>query len=222
VENRRKAARRAEVERNDRALLEAARTVVAEDGAHASVATIAARAGVGVGTLYRRYRTKEQLFQRLCALTMGEYATAAEEGLALDDPWEGFAHFVTAAALAGTGALGPIAGAIEVTDEMSAVGARGDAAAGKVIGRAQAAGALRDDVGHVDVALLIEQLGRSPLVEQLTRHGRVDLLDAARHARRRLVAIAVAGLRAPARAPLAGPVPDWQMFTERWSRLGAD
>ena len=195
---------------------------MAEDGAHASVATIAARAGVGVGTLYRRYRTKEQLFQRLCALTMGEYATAAEEGLALDDPWEGFAHFVTAAVLAGTGALGPIAGAIEVTDEMSAVGARGDAAAGKVIGRAQAAGALRDDVGHVDVALLIEQLGRSPLVEQLTRHGRVDLLDAARHARRRLVAIAVDGLRAPARAPLAGPVPDWQMFTERWSRLGAD
>ena len=195
---------------------------MAEDGAHASVATIAARAGVGVGTLYRRYRTKEQLFQRLCALTMGEYATAAEEGLALDDPWEGFAHFVTAAVLAGTGALGPIAGAIEVTDEMSAVGARGDAAAGKVIGRAQAAGALRDDVGHVDVALLIEQLGRSPLVEQLTKHGRVDLLDAARHARRRLVAIAVDGLRAPARAPLAGPVPDWQMFTERWSRLGAD
>jgi AcrR family transcriptional regulator len=222
VENRRKAARRAEVERNDRALLEAARAVVAEDGAHASVATIAARAGVGVGTLYRRYRTKDQLFQRLCALTMGEYATAAEEGLALDDPWEGLAHFVAAAVLAGTGALGPIAGEVEVTDEMSAVSARGDAAAEKVIRRAQAAGALRDDVGPVDVALLIEQLGRSPLVEQLTKHGRVDLLDAARHARRRLVAIAVDGLRAPARAPLAGPVPDWQMFTERWSRLGAD
>jgi AcrR family transcriptional regulator len=222
VENRRKAARRAEVERNDRALVEAARTVVAEDGAHASVATIAARAGVGVGTLYRRYRTKEQLFQRLCALTMGEYATAAEEGLALDDPWEGFAHFATAAVLAGTGSLGPIAGAVEVTDEMSAVSARGDAAAEKVIRRAQAAGALRDDVGPVDVALLIEQLGRSPLVEQLTKHDRVDLLDAARHAHRRLVAIAVDGLRAPARARLAGPVPDWQMFTERWSRLGAD
>ena len=105
---------------------------------------------------------------------------------------------------------------------MSAVSGRGDAAAEKLIRRAQAAGALRDDVGPVDVALLIEQLGRSPLVEQLTKHGRVDLLDAARHARRRLVAITVDGLRAPARERLAGPVPDWQMFIERWSRREAD
>ncbi len=150
---------------------------------------------------------------------MGEYAAAAEEGLAREDPWEGFAYFVTGAVFAGTGALGPLAGAIEVTDEMSAVSARGDAAAEQVIRRAQAAGALRDDVGPVDVALLIEQLGRSPLVQQLTTRGRVDLLDAARHAHRRLVAIAVDGLRAPARARLAGPVPDWQLFTERWSRL---
>lgn len=218
MENRRRAARRAEVERNDRALLEAARAVVAEDGAHASVATIAARAGVGVGTLYRRYRTKEQLLQRLCVLAMGEYAAAAGEGLALDDPWEGFAHFVTEAALAGTGALGPIAGTIEVTEEMSAVSARGDAAAEAVIRRAQTSGALRDDVGPVDVALLIEQLGRSPLVEQLTRQGRVDLLGAARHARRRLIAIAIDGLRAPRPSRLPDPVPGWQMFTERWTR----
>lgn len=221
MENRRKAARRAEVERNDQALLEAARSVVAEDGAHASVATIAARAGVGVGTLYRRYRTKEELFQRLCTLALGEYAAAAEDGLALDDPWEGFAHFVTAAVLAGTGAFGPIAGTVEVTDEMSAVSARGDSAAEEVIHRAQAAGVLRDDVGPVDVALLIEQLGRSPVVEQLTKQGRVELLDAARHARRRLVAIAVDGLRAPARESLPRPLPEWQLFTERWSRPDA-
>src|SRR5690606_9129160 len=150
----RRAARRAEVERNDRALLDAARAVVADDGVHASVGTIAARAGVGGGTLYRRYRTKEQLLPRLCVLAVGEYAAAAEEGLALDDPWEGFAHFVTEAALAGTGALGPVAGTIEVTEEMSAASARGDAAAEAVVRRAQTAGVLRDDVGLVDVALL--------------------------------------------------------------------
>ncbi|MEO3805272.1 helix-turn-helix domain-containing protein [Nonomuraea sp. B1E8] len=48
-----------EVARNDRALLRAAREVLAVDGVHASVASIAARAGVGVGSLYRRYRTKQ-------------------------------------------------------------------------------------------------------------------------------------------------------------------
>ncbi len=217
MENRRKAARRAEVERNDQALLRAARAVVAEDGVHASVATIAARAGIGVGTLYRRYPTKERLFQHLCTLALKDYLSAAEEGRANDDPWDGFEHFVTHAVLAGTGALGRVAGTIEITEEMSAIGALGDAAAAQLIDRAHAAGALRTDVSAVDIALLIEQLGRSPLVEQLTTQGRTDLVDAAEHARRRLVAIAVDGLRAPAPAPLPDPPPDWNLFSERWA-----
>ncbi|HEX7131458.1 MAG TPA: helix-turn-helix domain-containing protein [Iamia sp.] len=217
MESSRRAARQAEVERNDRALLEAARAVVAEDGAHASVASIAARAGVGIGTLYRRYRTKEELFQRLSTLAMADHLRAAEEGLALDDPWAGLAHFVTEAVLAGTGALGPIAGSIEVTDDMAAMSTRGDAVAEQVIGRAREAGVLRPDVGSVDIALLVEQLGRSPLVEQLAKQGRTDLLDAARHARRRLIAIALDGLRAPAPALLPDPHPEWTLFTDRWS-----
>jgi AcrR family transcriptional regulator len=217
MDSRRKAARRAEVERNDRALLRAARAVVAEDGAHASVAAIAARAGVGVGTLYRRYRTKEQLFQHLCTLALQDYLRAAEEGLAHDDHWEGFAHYATHAVLAGTGALGAIAGTIKVTEEMSAVSARGDAAAEELISRAHDAGVLRRDVGAVDIALLVEQLGRSPLVEQLTKQGHTDLVDAAQHARSRIIAIALDGLRAPAPAPLPGPHPGWELFTERWT-----
>jgi AcrR family transcriptional regulator len=217
VESRRKAARRAEVERNDRALLRAARAVVAEDGAHASVAAIAARAGVGVGTLYRRYRTKEQLFQHLCTLALKDYLRGAEEGLAHDDPWGGLAHYVTHAVLAGTGALGAIAGTIEITDEMSTTGARGDAAAEELVRRAHHAGVLRADVGAVDIALLIEQLGRSPLVEQLTKQGRIDLVDPAEHARRRIIAIALDGLRAPAPALLPDPQPGWELFSERWT-----
>jgi len=217
VENRRKAARRAEVERNDRALLRSARAVVAEDGAHASVATIAARAGVGVGTLYRRYPTKEQLFQHLCTLALDDYLRAAEDGLAHHDPWDGLAHYVTHAVLAGTGALGAIAGTIAITDEMSATGARGDTAAEDLVRRAHDAGVLRPDVGAVDIALLIEQLGRSPLVEQLTKHGRTDLVDAAEHARRRIILVALDGLRAPAPAPLPDPRPGWELFTERWT-----
>jgi AcrR family transcriptional regulator len=217
VESRQKAARRAEVERNDRALLQAARAVVAEDGPHASVAAIAARAGVGVGTLYRRYRTKEQLFQHLCALSLNDYLRAAEEGLAHDDPWDGLAHYATHAVLVGTGALGAIAGTIEITDQMSTTSTRGDAAAEDLIRRAHDAGVLRADVGAVDIALLIEQLGRSPLLEQLTKQGRTDLADAAEHARRRLIAIALGGLRAPAPTPLPDPQPGWELFSERWT-----
>jgi hypothetical protein len=72
----------------------------------------------------------------------------------------------------------------------------------------------------VDIALLIEQLGRSPLEEQATRQGHSELVEAARHARARIVAIAVAGLRAPASEPLPGPRPGWELFTQRWSPPG--
>ncbi|WP_152361128.1 TetR/AcrR family transcriptional regulator [Microlunatus speluncae] len=221
MENRRKAARRDEVERNNRALLHAARAVVDEDGAHASVAAIAARAGVGVGTLYRRYRTKEQLFQHLCTITLTDYLRAAEEGLGHDDLWDGLAHYIEQAVLAGTGAFGAIAGTIEVTAEMNELSTRGDDAAEELVRRAHQAGVLRADVGAVDVALLIEQLGRSPLVETIGRQGRAELVEAAEHARRRLISIAVDGLRAPGGAPLAEPRPGWELFTERWTSPGA-
>lgn len=214
---RHREARRDEVERNDRALLDAARAVLAEDGRHATVATIAARAGVGIGTLYRRYPTKERLFQHLCLLALHDYLAAAEAGLAEPDPWTGFATYVRRAVLAGTGALAPIAGTVEVTEEMATLNRRGDAVAAAVIQRAHDAGVLRRDVTDVDVALLIEQLGRSPLVEQLSRQGRDDLLHAAAHARERLIHVVLDGLRTGRRTPLPAPAPDWNLFTERWT-----
>lgn len=215
--DRHRAARRSEVERNDRALLEAARQVFAEDGEHASVASIAARAGVGIGSLYRRYSTKEELFQHLCRLSLEEYLDAAEKGLSNPDPWNGLAEFVTAAVLMGTGSLGRLAGTIEVTEEMATTSERGDAVAGEVIDRARSAGVLRADVNDVDIALLIEQLGRSPLVEQVTRQRRTELLQAAVRARERLVAVALDGLRAEGSVPLPGPPPGPELFSERWS-----
>jgi hypothetical protein len=104
-----------------------------------------------------------------------------------------------------------------VTPEMAALSARGDAAATELVDRAHAAGVLRPDVTDVDIALLIEQLGRSPLEEQVTRQGHTGLVEAARHARTRIVDIALDGLRAPAPAPLPGPRPGWELFTHRWS-----
>src|SRR3954470_17541603 len=106
TERSRRAPRQAEAERNDRALLAAAREVLAVDGAHASVAAIAARAGVGIGSLYRRYRTKEELFQRLMSLSLDQWIEAAERGLAHDDPWEGLAYYVTAGIEISSGSLG--------------------------------------------------------------------------------------------------------------------
>jgi AcrR family transcriptional regulator len=206
----------ASADHTDRALLRAAREVIASDGAHASVAGIAARAGVGIGSLYRRYRSKDELFQHLCEVALDEWLQAAEQGLAYDDPWEGFAHYFNAGIDFGPGSLATLAGTIEVTPRMAAKSQRSDEAIDALVARARAAGVLRPDVTPVDLALLIEQLSKSPLLEQLHSQGRHDLDEAAMNARSRLAAIALDGLRSPSRGPLPGSAPSERLITERW------
>jgi AcrR family transcriptional regulator len=54
---------RADAQRNEDRLLKAAAAAIARDGANASVKDIARAAGVGVGTLYRRFPSKELLIE---------------------------------------------------------------------------------------------------------------------------------------------------------------
>ncbi|HEY1180228.1 MAG TPA: helix-turn-helix domain-containing protein [Phytomonospora sp.] len=213
----RPAPRRAEAERNDRALLRAAKEVLAVDGAHASVAAIAKRAGVGIGSLYRRYRTKEELFLHLLSVTLDQYLEAAETGLAMDDPWDGLAHYVRAVIGFGPGSLAPVAGTLTLTAEINAKSEHGDRAVAALVERAHGAGVLRADTTAMDVELLIEQLSKSPLLDQLGRQGRTELLPAARNARDRITAIALDGLRASGeRRELPGEAPGYELFSARW------
>lgn len=222
TDDTRRAPRRAEAERNDRALLKAAREVLAADGAHASVAAIAESAGVGIGSLYRRYRTKEELFQRLCVLSLDHWIQAAEQGLADDDPWAGLSRFIAACIDFGHGSLAPIAGLIEVTDEMRTKASRGDELLAALVARAHQSGTLRPDVSPVDISLLIEQLGSSPTLQQIRKQGRADLISAAVEAHRRIIAIALDGLRRGDTAPLPAYPPPEKLFSERWTPPPAD
>ena len=217
TDHTRRAPRQAEAERNDRALLDAARAILAVDGARATVAAIAARAGVGIGSLYRSYRTKEELFQRLCVLALDQWTEAAERGLADDDPWNGLAYYIAACIEFGGGSLAPLAGTIAVSDEITAKVKKSDEATDALVARAHAAGVLRPDATPVDISLLIEQLSKSPLIEQLNQQGHLAHIEAAGNARRRIIAIALAGLRAGQREPLPGHPPDDELFTVRWT-----
>ena len=85
---------RADAARNRDAIVAVARDVFAEQGLEAPLEVIAARAGVGIATLYRRFPTREKLVAAALTEKVAEYAEAAEQALAVADPWVGFAGFV--------------------------------------------------------------------------------------------------------------------------------
>jgi AcrR family transcriptional regulator len=203
--------RQAEAERNDRLVLDAARAVVASKGPDATVADIAAAAGVGMGSLYRRYGSKDDLLRHVCTLAMNETIQAAERALAADDPWTGLTEYVTECVRQRTGLLGALAGSIETTRQMWTTSKRSRDLMARVLSRARNAGVLRSDVTVLDVAWLIEAIGRSGKAEP----GGEDAVI-----RERLTAVALDGLR-PATAghpltALAGPQPTRRHYEQRW------
>lgn len=70
--------------RNYHRILDAARDVLGETGAEASMEEIATRAGVGIGTVYRRFAGKDALIDELVRLAMEEVTAAADRALARD------------------------------------------------------------------------------------------------------------------------------------------
>jgi AcrR family transcriptional regulator len=204
---RRRRGRQAEAERNDRLVLEAAREVFATRGGSAPLSAVAERAGVGMGSLYRRYGSKTQLLQHLCILAMKQTVEAAQTALACDDAWTGLESYVRACVAFGSGALAPLAGTIETTPRMWEISMRGRRLLDELVKRAQRQGALRQEVTALDVAWLTELFGR----RGPARPGAED-----DHVHQRLLAIALDGLRAPGTTPVPGPPPSARHYESRW------
>ncbi|TMR22842.1 TetR/AcrR family transcriptional regulator [Nonomuraea turkmeniaca] len=188
-------------------MLQAAHEVFTTQGFDAPVSAIAKQAGVGMGSLYRRYRTKEELLQRLCLIAMERVVEAVEAALAEEDPWAGLELYVRTCVGLRSGALAPVAGTIEVTDEMWRTSRKATELATRLISRAREAGVLRDDVTMLDVSLLIEQFSRPAPGPPSEQH---------QHVKQRLLAIALDGLRAPGRTELPGDPPSLEWYEGRW------
>lgn len=83
---------RADARRNRERILVAAKKVFAEIGSEAHMDVVARRAGVGVGTLYRHFPTKEDLLGELVAEQFAAFTEQARASLeTVDDPWEALA-----------------------------------------------------------------------------------------------------------------------------------
>ncbi|WP_132878511.1 TetR/AcrR family transcriptional regulator [Tamaricihabitans halophyticus] len=91
--NREHRATRNLASRNRQALLLAAKAEFSAVGFRASLETIAKRAGVGIGTLYRHFPTRADLIDALYLRTLEERSTMVEEALALPNAMEGLAWY---------------------------------------------------------------------------------------------------------------------------------
>ncbi len=80
---------RADAERNRARILEAAHEVFGERGMRATLDDVAARAGVGVGTVYRRFPDLEALVRALYEDRVEELIAIVDRGEQNPDPWEG-------------------------------------------------------------------------------------------------------------------------------------
>jgi AcrR family transcriptional regulator len=202
--------RQAEARRNDLAVLDAARDVFTAHGVSAPITAVAERAGVGVGTLYRRYGNRTQLLQRLCVLSMQQALDAAADALKADDPWAGLTGYIRACVDLRSGALAALAGQIATTEEMRATAWQSLSRTADIVARAHQDGSLRDDVTPLDINWLIEQFSRRA----------PDPADPGeeRNVRDRLLAVALDGLRARAGTrPLPGRPPSPGHYADRWS-----
>jgi AcrR family transcriptional regulator len=170
---------RADARRNRQRILDAARDAFAESGRAVPLDEIAARAGVGPGTVYRHFPSKEALFQAVVTARVDDLvAEARRRGT---DPDPGAAFFGFLARLAAEGAAKrDTSDAIAVPGPVRA--ALHDALA-LLLERAQAAGAVRPAITAADLLTLLKGL-------LVADHDEPDLGRSAR-----LLAVLVDGLR---------------------------
>jgi AcrR family transcriptional regulator len=199
---------RAEAARNDQRILHAAREVfVADPGA--PIAAVAKRAGVGIGALYRRYASKEELLQRLSAEGLQQYIAAVEDALAQDDsdPWSAFSEFMRRIVDTDTHSLTlSLAGTFPPTEELNREAARAQELNVRLFERTKAAGAIRPGIEVVDVSLLFEQLAAVRVADEART----------RQLRHRYLALILDALHASCGTQLPGPPPSWEEIAQRW------
>lgn len=201
---------RADARLNRRRLFEAARDAIAERGLEVSALDIATAAGVGVGTLYRRFGTKEALLDAVVVGLYDELREIADACLERPDPWDGLAEFVLALAAAHRESRG-LAEVTAACDSPPSTGVAERTAAlqdavMRLTDRAHAAGVLRPDVTWQDVLIA----SRASLDAEHCLG-----VDAGPDGWRRVVTLLLDGMRAPSRIALPGDPPTVRAAGER-------
>ena len=158
--------RRADARRNRERVLAAAEAVFGESGLKAPIEDVARRAGVGVGTVCRNFPTKRALVEAVVGSMYETLLHEAEQALADPDPAHAFERFVV-------GLPDFQARHRALADQMASENMLASAASprekllravSELVARAQAAGAIRADIGPGDVSMLFSGVAHATAI----------------------------------------------------------
>ncbi|MBB4381901.1 AcrR family transcriptional regulator [Bradyrhizobium sp. SBR1B] len=146
---------RADAVRNRERVLEAAKAVFNAGGPEASLEAVAKRAGVGIGTLYRHFPTREDLFEAVYRREVGQLSELAEHLRTAKDPVEALRRWLRSAVefvATKKGMSAALALAYQSSSELAVFSMeRLTKAIGSLLARAVAAGQMRADISPEDL-----------------------------------------------------------------------
>jgi AcrR family transcriptional regulator len=180
---------RKDAERNRQRILDAARELFAQEGVGVTLNDIAHHAGVGVGTVYRRFPEKAQLIEELFEQQVSELVGLMEEAAEDPDPWRGLTGFFRRnleLQVRDRAFREIIVGTPEAAQRLQQIRLRMFPLGAQLVQRAKEAGALRADFQPSDIPMMFLML--------------TAVLDAAREVEpdlwRRYLEVFIQGLRA--------------------------
>lgn len=159
---------RADAQRNRDQLLESARTLFSRHGVDVPMEEIARHAGVGVGTLYRRFADRDELIRQLAVDTLGRLLADAEAAeRTATDGWRTLSGFLRGSVhlrlIVRLGMFSPRAAQVlKETPEFAELRRGMLAILERLVSRAQEEGAMRRDVGAGDVTALLAMVLHVP------------------------------------------------------------
>ena len=189
-------AMRADARRNRQRLLDAALQVYAERGADdASLDEIARRAGVGIGTLYRHFPTRQALLEAVYRDQVEELCAVARElsGEAPDQALERWLRALMVFATTKKNLSSALTSGPKKSEVATSCSAMVREAATRLLAEAQRTGQVRDDIDAVDLLRMSHALAIA-----------ADLPHSHPDQGERLMSVLLAGLRPPPAAPPAG------------------
>jgi AcrR family transcriptional regulator len=153
---------RRDAERNRQRIIAAARQLFRERGFETTLDDVAHHAGLGVGTVYRRFPNKEHLIEAMFAERLDDVGELARQALHKPDAWEGLVGFLWQAAelvAEDRGLHDALVSSAFGHDEVAQARDRLIPLATEMVARAKEAGQLRSDFESSDIPVLFKMLG---------------------------------------------------------------